>query len=424
MVRFAAVAMTTADELYQHGCALKARGDVDAARREFEGALALDAGHAGACLQLGNLLFAREPERGLAMFERAFEIDPAYPGVARCLTLGYLAIGTIAADLEHWQEMFAAYERALAVDPHHAATHFNLATELLRQGRLLEGWREYEWRWQWKDFGDRPRNFSQPLWQGKPLDGARILLHGEQGMGDVIQFARYAPLVSERGGRVVLEVYPPLGRLLAQLPGVESVIARGDALPPFEWQCPLMSLPLAFGTTLETIPARAPYLSAQPAALDPPSRPAVPAERRIGLVWTGSRAHLTNARRSVPLALMAPLTRMEGTRWYSLQNEPDESLAQVGASLVNLESRLGDFADTASLVASLDLVVTVDTSMAHLAGALGKPVWILLSKPSDWRWLLDRNDSPWYPTARLFRQRTRGGWPGVIDEVRRALLTL
>jgi hypothetical protein len=389
----------------------------------FERTLDLDPLHIGACLQLGDLVFGRDREAGLRYFERAHAIDPSHARARRSLALGYQAVGAFHADRHEWPAMFSAYHRALETNPDLAGAHFNLAVEYLRQGDFPKGWQEYEWRWKWDGFADRPRGFQQPLWQGEPLNGAPVLLHAEQGLGDAIQFARYAPIVASRGGTVILEVDRHLVRLMKTLSGVSTVVARGEALPPFDWQCPLMSLPLALGTTLATIPAAVPYLTPgdEHSGLFGAEESHV---RRVGLVWAGSPAHLRDTRRSVGLDLLAPLTQMPGLQWYSLQKGSPAAALEVpppGLRLADLAPAIRDFADTAALASHLDLVITVDTSVAHLAGAIGKPVWILVPTPSDWRWLLDRDDSPWYPTARLFRQRAPGHWAEVIEQVREAL---
>ena len=393
----------------------------------FQAAVRLDARHIESRIQLGALLVARDPDEALRWFERALEVDPSQARARRFTVLGHMAKGAQCGDREDWDAMFGSYRRALALDPTHAGAHFSLAVELLRQGEYEEGWREYEWRWTWDKFDDRPRDWAQPQWRGEPLNGARILLHAEQGLGDAMQFVRYAPLVAARGGVVYLEASRRLTRLFASVPGVTGVVAKGDPLPPCDWQCPLMSLPLAFGTTVETIPAPVPYLQATPVPLEPATDLPDGTRCRVGLVWAGNPLYRRDARRSIALELFSDLTRMDGLRWYSLQvGEPAEALATPppGLTLVDLGPRQRDLADAASLVASLDLVITVDTSVAHLAGAMGKPVWILVPKPSDWRWLLNRVDSPWYPTARLFRQRVAGDWAQVVNDVRQALVSL
>jgi hypothetical protein len=281
----------------------------------------------------------------------------------------------------------------------------------------------------------KPRAFSRPRWLGEPLNGRRILLHAEQGLGDTIQFCRYAPLVAARGGRVILEVPRKLLRLLSGLRGVTQLVAAGDPLPAFDVQCSLMSLPLAFRTRLDTIPAQVPYLAARPETvaywrhrLGPWTR------RRVGLVWSGGfrpdqpESHAVNERRNIPLRLIAQLNQ-PAIDFVSLQKgEPAESelialkdAVWPGGNLTNAAPELDDFEDTAGLIETLDLVISVDTSTAHLAAAMGKPVWLLNRFDSCWRWLEQREDSPWYPTLRLFRQTTRGDWQAVTQRVSAAL---
>jgi hypothetical protein len=267
-------------------------------------------------------------------------------------------------------------------------------------------------------------DFAQPLWHGEELAGRTLLLHAEQGMGDTIQFCRYAPLVARRGARVVLEVQPPLKSLLGSLEGVSQVIARGESLPGFDLHAPMMSLPLAFGTTLETVPGAVPYLGATLARYDSwRARFAALKRPRIGIVWSGNRAHRDNRHRMVPLDCLTPVFERDAT-FVSLQKEPLENdravLAQFGVE--DLSEELVDFAETAAVISALDAVVTVCTSVAHLAGALGKPTYILLAQTAlDWRWRGEGGRSPWYPTARLFRQTARGAWDGAVQALSLAL---
>jgi hypothetical protein len=252
---------------------------------------------------------------------------------------------------------------------------------------------------------DLAQRFSQPQWQGEPLEGARILLCAEQGLGDTMQFVRYAPLVAARGGEVVLEVQPGLHRLLSRFEGAHEIVSRGRPLPEFRWQCPLLSLPRIFHTDIATIPAAVPYLHANAADVRAWSRRLRREGLRIGLAWSGNPDHSRNRQRSIPLAQLAPLLQLQGATFYSLQKgSPTAQLRDLPATakLIDLDAEQRDFADTAAIMSNLDLVISVDTAMAHLAGALGKPVWILLRYVPDWRWLLNREDSPWYPTARLF----------------------
>jgi hypothetical protein len=313
--------------------------------------------------------------------------------------------------------------------------YFNRAMASLMVGDYQNGWQDYEWRWQ----GDNGpiikdvRYLAQPCWLGREsIAGKAILLHSEQGMGDTIQFCRYAKWVADCGAKVILEVQAPLQGLLAGVEGVFQVVAQGDARPAFDYYCPLMSLPLAFKTTLATLPARTPYIKIDAQkALYWKERLGEKSKLRVGLVWSGGfRAHqpelwAINDRRNVPLAMFAALKHPD-IEFYSLQKgQPAESeLADLvagnwdGPHLTDFTVELRDFSDAAALLEQLDLLISVDTSAAHLAGAMGKPVWILNRFDSCWRWLLDRTDSPWYPTARLYRQESAGDWDGVIRRVR------
>jgi len=268
------------------------------------------------------------------------------------------------------------------------------------------------------------RNFARPLWLGaERIDGTTMLLHHEQGLGDAIRFCRYVPLVAARGARVIIEVEEPLRQLMSGLAGVSHCVSKGEALPDFDLHCPLLSLPLAFETRLDTIPSTTPYLRAPAhgqdweARLGPKDRP------RIGLVWSGNPRHRDDRKRSIELNALSPLFDVAAT-FVSLQKDlraGDEAVLMERSDIIKLGQSLGSFADTAALLSHLDLVISVDTSVAHLAGAFGRPVWVLLPLVPDWRWLLDRDDSPWYPTARLFRQTDTSDWRGVVKRVRTAL---
>ncbi|HEY2967447.1 MAG TPA: tetratricopeptide repeat protein [Casimicrobiaceae bacterium] len=334
--------------------------------------------------------------------------------------------GNALRDLHRHREAADSYERALALKPDYASAHWNLADCRLLLGDFARGWQEYEWRWKLEQRDNGRRDFQQPLWLGgEALEGRTILLHSELGLGDTLLFCRYAREVAALGAKVVLEVQPPLLPLLADLEGVTQTVPRGAPLPEFDCHCPLMSLPLAFKTDLSNIPARIPYIRSNAARvaawrekLREKSKP------RMGVVWSGSMA-LRNDKRSMALAEMLPLVG-EWAEWISLQKEVRESDIALLASRADLRyfgGELKDFADTAALVELMDVVVTVDTSVVHVAGAMGKPVWILLPfNPHDWRWMLDREDSPWYPTARLFRQAANGDWASVISRVNEELI--
>ncbi len=272
------------------------------------------------------------------------------------------------------------------------------------KGDFAAGLPHHEWRWRVGGLQIGERRFDQPAWRGEPLNGRRILLHAEQGAGDTLQFVRYVPLLTQRGGRVVIEVQPELKRLAMSVQGVEEVIGHGERIPAFERHCPLLSLPLAFGTTVASIPGEVPYLTAPaPLRADWRARLAASSGPRIGLVWAGRPEHRRDRDRSIALSALAPLGAT-GATFFSLQKGPAAAQAKnppPGMVLYDLGDALGDFADTAAAMSALDLVITVDTSTAHLAGATGTPVWLLLAHPADWRWFLDREDSPWYPDRTL-----------------------
>jgi len=304
--------------------------------------------------------------------------------------------------------------RACAARPNHPATHYNLALTLLRAGRLREGFHEYEWRWQVRQFAEQRREFPQPLWQGEPLDGRRILIHGEQGAGDAIQFVRYAPLVRDAGGEVTVEVLPHLERLLGWLDGGYRIVNALSAGSRFDVQCPLMSLPGRFGTELDSIPPPARF--SIPAALQAKWAGRLRTGRTaVGVVWAGNPKNYNDGARSLPAHHLLPLTRLSGIQCWSLQVGP--AAADTPGGIVNLAEDLTDFGETAAVIAGLDLVIAADTAVAHLAGSLGKPVWLLLAYASDWRWMLDREDTPWYPSMRIFRQKRPGEWGDVMERV-------
>jgi tetratricopeptide (TPR) repeat protein len=341
-------------------------------------------------------------------------------------------LGSVLQNLGRVTEAEASYRAALRLRPDGPGTHTNLARVLLLTGRFEEGWDECEWRWKTRHMSGGERNFSPPLWQGETIGDRVILLHAEQGFGDTLQFCRYAPLVAA-GARTVLEVQAPLVRLLARLPGITQIIARDDSLPAFDLHCPLMSLPRAFGTTLETIPGTTPYLTADPVcALTWRVRLAGLAGLRVGLVWAGGQLTdpdlaVVDGRRSLALDMLAPLAEVAGVNFVSLQKGGPAAQAATpahGMALHDFTADLHDFADTAALIDGLDLVISVDTAVAHLAGGLGKPVWLLNRFDPCWRWLLNRDDSPWYPQLRQFRQPAPGDWTSVIGQVRDALTRL
>lgn len=390
---------------------LHRQGRLEAAVEEHRRAVVLAPELATARTNLGVTLQALgEIEEALACHEEACSLDATSVTAWRNRALAL-------AELNRIEDAAAALRQALRLAPDDAGLHWDYSLVLLRAGRLREGWEEYEWRWQAPGFPSRLRHTDKPVWDGSDPRGRRLLVYTEQGLGDAIQFVRYLPLLGRRGVRVALECPPLLERLFRSLEGVETIATR--ELPPqaFDVQVPLLSLPRFFGTTLRSVPARVPYLQPPRDSMDKwAARIGKGSELRVGLVWAGSPTHRNDRNRSVPPSLLAPLLRVAGVRWFSLQVGRRED-GPPPPGVIDLEKDLADFAETAAAVSHLDLVITVDTAVAHLAGALARPTWILLPFVPDWRWLLEREDSPWYPTARLFRQRRRGDWAEVVARV-------
>ncbi len=437
----------SAAENFGQAIAFHQQGSLAEARKLYEAVLAVDPGHVPALNFLGVLAGqAGDPLRSVELISQAAALDPGQPGIHSNLGLALIQAerhteavescdnaialdaqcieahsnkGTALWGLGRRDAALASYARALAIQPDHAQTHWNEGFLRMQLGQFEAGWRKQEWRWKLEHTRADWRGFTQPLWQGQAdLRGKTILLHAEQGFGDTIQFCRYAKLVAARGATVILEVQKPLKDLLKGIEGVSQLLARGEPLPHFDFHCPLLSLPLAFDTTLETIPAERAYLRCDPPVVAQwRERLGAKTRPRVGLVW---QASIPN--KSIPLADFLGLA--DGDKaFFSLQNEVsagDQPLLDSRRDIVQMTAGLRNFAD-APLVDLMDLIVTVDTSMAHLAGALGKPVWVLLPFNPEWRWLLERNDSPWYPTMRLFRQPAAGDWARVIERVRGAL---
>jgi hypothetical protein len=389
-------------------------------RAETAALLAAHPGKASALELLGLLALAGgDARRAVFLLRRA--IEPGSMDAARHNNLG-------VALAEYGRAAKRANEAGIAEEcrdycPDDVKARVALAKLLLLNGDYAAGWHAFEWRWRQPRAILSPRGIMRPLWCGEPLDGAPILLHAEQGYGDMIQFCRYAPLVAAAGGKVILEVPRTLTNLMTSLDGVEAVIARGEPVPPIAWHCPLMSLPFVFGTTLDTVPSRVPYLYARAEESSAWSARLPREGMRVGLVWAGSGRHPDDRRRSIPPALLSPLDPIPGVTFVSLQQHVADTPAShsLPFACIDYGAALPDFSVTAAIVAALDLVIAVDTSIAHLAGALGKPVWILLPFAGEYRWLKDREDSPWYPGARLFRQPSPDDWPSVIERVAREL---
>jgi Tetratricopeptide repeat len=375
---------------------------------------------------LGNranaLLKLNRVAEALAAYERALELAPKNAPL-----LANRAAALRRLDRPHEALMSAA--SALAIKPDFAHARFVESVARLSLGDFSAGWRAYESRWHVGWLASQRRDYGAPLWLGEqPLDGKTILLHAEQGLGDTIQFVRYAPLLAARGAKIVLEVQPELVRLLSAMPGVATLVARKEPLPRYDFYCPLLSLPLACRTTLETIPAEIPYVAAgegDVAAFMTRWRAHLPPQRpSVGLVWSGVRSHDNDRNRSMRLATLAPLFDLPEIAFVSLQHEvreEDAALLESRCDILPIGAGFKDFADTAAAIAALDAVIAVDTAVAHLAGAMGKPLFLLLPFAADFRWLRGRADSPWYPSARLFRQPQFGDWDGAVTLLRQEL---
>ncbi len=330
-------------------------------------------------------------------------------------------LGLVLKDLGQFDTALACFERTLSINPEHVDCHWDQALTFLTMGDLVRGFTEYEWRWRRAD--SPPRNFTQPLWDGAPLDGRTILLHQEQGFGDMIKFVRYAPMVKELGGIVLVECQPELARLFTGAPGVDRVVLKGAPLPPFDVYAPMLSLPRILGTTLDTIPAPCPYL-ARPERHNIFLPNMSLGDLKIGVSWAGKPTHRNDRNRSCPFSHFLELAGVPNTTMFSLQKgKPAAEIGQCActALVTDLAPALQDFADTAAVISQLDLIITVDTAPAHLAGAMGREVWVLVPYVPDWRWLTRREDTPWYPTMRLFRQSRPGAWEELFDRVRKAL---
>jgi tetratricopeptide (TPR) repeat protein len=406
------------EALTNRGNALNGLKRYDEALASYDRAIAYQPTHAGAHYNRGTTLHEmRRYDEAIAAYDRAIALQPKYPEA-------FSNRGATLWELRRHDEALASYDRAIAIQPEFPEAHWNAASLRLLTGDFERGWAEYEWRWIYKTMALGRRNFAQPQWAGEPIEGKTILLHSEQGFGDAIQFCRYAPLVAARGARVVLVVDRRLQELMSSLDCVAQVLSQGDALPEFDIHCPLLSLPRAFHTLIETVPSHTPYLHAPPERLTKWSARLGPRRGlRVGLIWSGNPAHHRDQARSIELGALSPLLDT-GATFVSLQKDArpaDAAVLVERKDVIQLADELTDFADTAAVMMHLDLIISVDTSTVHLAGALGRPVWILLPYLPDWRWLLDRDTSPWYPTARLFRQDETRRWESVIPRVQAAL---
>ena len=408
--------------LNNSGLSLQTQGLHLEALEKFQAAFALEPSNPVILNNRGVCYFSLDLfEDAINCYKKAIGLDPRY-------LEAYNNLGNALVRLFQHEEALQYYDQALALDPTYVEAYWNKALALLQLGRFSEGWVLHESRWAKPSFQPIVRHFSQPIWDGSfSVNGKTLLLHAEQGLGDTLQFVRYVEMVKALGARVVLEVQAPLVSLFDGLFDVESLVKQGDPLPSLDCHCPLMSLPLAFQTTLSSVPSAVLYLKPSPEKerfwaekLGATSR------LRVGLVWSGDPRHQNDKQRSIALSeLMAALP--PGFEYVSLQSEIRDSDSQAleeRDQLVHFGSELNDFSDTAALCAQMDVVVCVDTSVAHLSGAMGKPTFLMLPYNPDWRWLLERTDSPWYPTMQLYRQAQLGNWQSALEKVNADLLKI
>ncbi|HSP50749.1 MAG TPA: tetratricopeptide repeat-containing glycosyltransferase family protein [Pseudolabrys sp.] len=429
-----------ADALVNRGSALASLGRTEPALADFDAALALMPSHPATLYNRGNALSALgRYDEAIAAFDRGLAAAPNH-------VKAWNNRGRALQALDRHADAVDSFRRAIELQKDYADAHFNRALSLLTLGDLRHGFEQYEWRWKRSGMSDTRRGYGKPLWLGEyPLARKSILLHAEQGLGDTIQFARYAPLLARAGARVVLEVQAELKTLLASLEGVAACHARGETLPAYDVHCPLGSLPLALKTEPATIPADIPYLRADEIHLAKwrPRIEALPG-KRVALAWSGNASHANDRNRSIYLALLEPLLVLDGVSFLSIQRElrgNDAELLARHANITHLGGELADMTDTAAVAALADLTISVDTSVVHLAGSLDRPVWVMLPFAPDWRWTPAHDPenwepffgkdhaqtksgttSPWYPQARLFRQCALGDWASVIATLRAALI--
>ncbi|MBM4146324.1 MAG: tetratricopeptide repeat protein [Nitrospira sp.] len=431
---------------YNLGNALRDKKQFDDALTCYQKVLQLNPGYADAYVNLGIInrtkgLFSEE----IICYQKAIEINPnsieAYYNLGNALLDNeqfndaavcyqyvlqinpniiqvYIYLGLILRITGRLNEALTCYKKVIQLNPNYAEAHWQMANILLLMGDFRHGWKEYEWLWKTEDYENRKRSFSQPSWHGQDIKGLTILLYAEYGFGDTIQFIRYAPLVAQLGATVIVECQKELTSLLKSVEGIQNVISHGETLPGFDIHCSLMRLPIIFDTALENIPANIPYMTANPALVEKWRNRILhdDSKLKIGLVWAG----ISMPRKYCSLEAFAPFAQLKDITFYSLQkgkNKDQLKYPPKDIKLIDYTEEFYDFSDTAAFIENLDLVISIDTSVVHLAGAMGKPVWTLIPFVPDWRWFLNREDSPWYPTMRLFRQPALEDWVSVIAKI-------
>lgn len=393
-------------------------GDSRSAIKCCRQALALDSESVEAHNNLGNALMHHgDPWSAIESYNTALQIRPDRADIYYNLANALKSAGRLYSAIEH-------YQRALTLNPDFIDARWNLSHVLLLGGNFQAGWREYECRFKLPNQKDiYPFRLEAPRWEGDSFIAKRLLVHDEQGFGDTLQFIRFLPFVKALGGTVIFETRNPLLKLLKGFPGIDELVPRSDSIEPaadFDLYIPLMSLPALFDTRLSTVPSQVPYLYADPKVKAQWRTRLEGSDLKVGIVWAGNPGHANDQHRSCELEMFRVLTRISGVKLIGLQSGPGALQVQRSGSdlgLINLGDEFEDFSDTAAAISVLDLVIAVDTAVAHLAGAMGKPVWLLLPYSPDWRWLTSRGDSPWYPTMRLYRQPLPGNWKAVFQQV-------
>jgi len=391
------------------GTSLQEKGQFDEAISFHQKAIQLNPNFTEAYNNLGTSLQEKgQFDEAISFYQKATQLDPNFSDA-------YTNMGKAFQEQGQIDKALLCYQKAVQLSPSNADAHWNMAYASLLLGNFKQGWKEYEWRFRTTKKISLCRNFQQPLWDGANIRGLTILLYNEQGFGDNIQFIRYAPLVAQRGAKVIVESQKELMSLIINVEGIQQVVVQGGELPEFDIHCPLLSLPLVFDTTLENIPSKVPYIRVDSVLVkkwQDKIANNIP-KFKIGLVWAGNPKFRF---KSCSLGFFSPLAKLDNVVFYSLQKGEAAEQARnppQGFKLVDYTEEINDFSDTAAFIEELDLIISVDTAVAHLAGALGKPVWTLIPFAPDWRWLLNREDSPWYPTMRLFRQTCQGDWESV-----------
>jgi Tfp pilus assembly protein PilF/ADP-heptose:LPS heptosyltransferase len=417
IARAISLAPNVASYLSNLGVVYQSLKQIDDAISCYKRALKLDP----AIPEIHNNLASAYLSKGLfdqafSSLRKALELRPGFTDALRNLANAYRDTG------EHKQAM-AVYRLLLRQHPQNHEARFSFSWLLLLLGQFEEGLQLWEARWSLPRLGSRPHVRGRLRWDGASPVGKTIYVYCEQGAGDAIQFCRYLPMLAQRGATIIFGTLPPLIELMSGFPGVAEILPQDATPPAFDLHCPITSLPLLMNTTLETIPQNVPYIFADRQRCEKWRQKIPPDNRkRVGLVWAGNPEHANDHNRSIALKHFAPLARVPNVQFFSLQiGEPSGQQRPFGLEMLDYTSELKSFADTAALIEQLDLVISVDTSVAHLAGAMGKPVWVLLPTPPDWRWMLDRTDSPWYPTMRLFRQARWGQWTQVLNDAATAL---